>query len=115
MLNSTPMQQLVDMLVDAGVSASMDPAEVNLPGCWLALDSPVVANMAGQLRLECTLYLIAPDTDPRRALDALGGLFGTVTGLLHPDGRVVTQGVVMPGNPTPLPALAVPVYLYESE
>lgn len=114
-LSSSPMQALVDLLVAAGTSASLDPSDVNLPGCWLALDRVVPANMAGTLRLECQLYLIAPDTDPRRALDTLGPLLTTVTGVVDPDGPITTQGVVMPADPTPLPALAVPVYLYTGE
>jgi hypothetical protein len=35
-----------------------------------------------------------------------------VATVLTPDGPVVSQGVVMPGDPTPLPALSVPVFLY---
>ena len=111
-LDSAPMQALVDLLRAADLSADLDPADVNLPGCWLALDRVGHANMAGTLRLECQLYLIAPDADPRRALDALGQLHHTVLSVLDPDGPVTTQGVVMPGDPTPLPALVVPVYLY---
>lgn len=114
-LDSTPLQALVDQLRAAGLSADLDPAELSLPGCWVALDQLATATLAGQLRLSCTVYLIAPDTDPRRALDALGPMYDTVTDVLTPDGPVVTQGVVMPADPTPLPALAVPVYLYTGE
>lgn len=111
-LTTAAFTELLDALNAAGVQASMDPAELNLPGAWLALDTVGIANVQHKLRLECRLFLISNDTDPLRAVEALGKLYDQATSVLTPDGPVVTQGVVMPGDPTPLPALAVPVYLY---
>lgn len=111
-LTEAPFTELVAALAAADVSASMDPATLNLPGAWLALDTVAVANLAGRLRLECRLFLISPDTDPQRAIGHLGELHAKVLTVLAPDGPVVTQGVVMPGDPTPLPALSVPVHLF---
>lgn len=111
-LTEAPFTQLLELLEAADVQADMDPAKLNLPGAWLALDEVRTANLAGKLQLRCRLFLISPDTDPRRAVGHLGELLTKVTTVLKPDGPVVTQGVVMPGDPTPLPALSVPVYLY---
>lgn len=111
-LTEAPFTELLDLLAAADVAASMDPATLNLPGAWLALDTVAAATMAGQLRLECRLFLVSPDTDPRRAIGHLGTLHAKVLQVLTPDGPVVTQGVVMPGDPTPLPALSVPVHLF---
>lgn len=107
-----PLTELLDVLGTADVEASMDPAELNLPAAWLALDEVRTANMRGQLELRCRLFLISPDTDPLRAAELLSDLYTKVRTVLSPDGAVLTQGVVMPGDPTPLPALSVPVYLY---
>src|SRR5688500_4353577 len=105
-LNDAPITELLQLLKDADVQASMDPAELNLPAAWLALDSIRPVNVAMSWRLECRLFLISPDTDPLRALGHLADLYNKVVpGVLSPDGPVVSQGVVMPGDPTPLPAL----------
>lgn len=111
-LTTAPFVELLDLLATADVQASMDPAALNLPAAWLAFDGVAPANVAGRLELRCRLFLISPDTDPLRATEQLGALWDKVATVLSPDGPVVTQGVVMPGDPTPLPALSVPVNLY---
>ena len=111
-LTEAPFTDLLEALAAADVQASMDPADLNLPGAWLALDQFRGVNVAGQLRMECRLFLISPEIDPLRAIGHLGELHAKVLTVLTPDGPVVSQGVVMPGAPTPLPALSVPVYLY---
>lgn len=113
---TTPLEALLTQLEAAGLFASMDPAAVNTPGGWLAIDELRVHNVAGNLQLRCSLYLITDDTDPLRAVAKLAELHTTALTVLTPDGPVLTQGVVLPDTPTPLPALRVPVYLYtESE
>lgn len=103
--------------LDPPLGVSMDPAEVNPGrGGWLALDEIRTANVAGQLELRCSLFLIAPDLDPKRALAGLAPMLNQLRTVVTPDGPVVPQGVVLPDSPTPMPALRVPVYLYtESE
>lgn len=118
-MSVAPVDELVDLCaaLDPPLGVSMDPAEVNPGrGGWLALDEVRVANLAGQLELRCSLFLIAADLDPKRALATLAPLFNRLRTVLQPDGPVVPQGVVMPDSATPLPALRVPIYLYtESE
>jgi hypothetical protein len=111
-LTTAPFTELIDALGTAGVQTSMDPSELNLPGAWLALDQVRRAVVGGGLRLDCRLFLISPDTDPLRAVELLGELYDLAATVLSPDGPVLSQGVVMPGDPTPLPALSVPVFLY---
>lgn len=101
--------------LDPPLPVSMDPANVNPPGGWLAIDEvrPAVT-LGGDVELRCSLYLIAPDLDPRRALGKLVPQLNALTAAgLRADGPVTPQGVVLPGDPTPLPSLRVPVYLYE--
>lgn len=111
-ITPAPFQQLVELLEGAGVQASLDPADLNVPAVWIALDSVAQANLAGRLELRCLLFLIVGDADTTRAMASLGQLHAKVLQVITPDGPVVTQGVVMPGDPTPLPALRVPVNLY---
>lgn len=105
------LDELEQLLQAAGVFGSMDPAEVNLPGYWLAVDEMRPRTLRGELQLRCSVFLISGDRDARRAVGTLADLFTTVRTVLTPDGPVVTQGVVLPDSPTPLPALRVPVYI----
>lgn len=114
-LTFTPMDELVTLLAELPepVRVAIEPQDVNLPGGWLALEDFSMANVAGQLVLRCSLYLIGPDTGNRRGLAHAAELYNRVTGAgVRPDGRVTVQGVVLPGDPTPMPALRVPIHLY---
>lgn len=118
-LSFAPVDELVELCaaLDPPLGVSMDPAEVNPGrGGWLALDEIRPANMAGAWELRCSLFLISPDVDHKRALVKLAPMLNRLRTVVRPDGPVVPQGVVLPGDPTPMPALRVPVYLYtESE
>lgn len=117
-LDFAPVDQLVQLCaeLDPPLGVSMDPAEVNPGrGGWLALDEIRATNLAGQLELRCSLYLIAPDVDPRRALVKLAPMLNRLRTVVRPDGPVVPQGVVLPDSPTPMPALRVPVHLYTEQ
>jgi hypothetical protein len=113
---TTAITELLTALEGAGVFATMDPARVNLPGGWLAVDEVAAVNLKGALELRCSLFLIVKDRDTLRATEALAELYATTCTVLRPDGPVVTQGVVLPDSPTPMPALRVPIHLHtESE
>lgn len=112
MLDFQPVVDLAASLEAAGVRASLDPSDVNLPGAWVTVETIQAGNLRGTLILGCVVYLIAPDQDYRRALEALAAAYNlTVPGVLTPDGPVVPQGVILPDTSTPLPALRVPVNL----
>lgn len=110
-LSFDPLVALVASLNAAGVRANLDPANLNLPGAWVTVEQIAPLTLAGNLELAAVVYLINPDTDYARAYPALASLYNLVATVLTPDGPVVPQGVVMPGDPTPLPALRVPVNL----
>jgi hypothetical protein len=118
-LSFAPVDQLVELCkqLDPPLGVSMDPAEVNPGrGGWLSVDEIRVANLRGQLELRCSLFLISPDIDPKRALGKLAPMLNRLLTVVAPDGPVITQGVVLPDSPTPMPALRVPIHLYtESE
>ncbi len=111
-LDFTPLVELTEALEAAGVRSSLDPSDLNLPGAWVTVESIQAANLAGSLTLGTVVYLIAPDQDYRRAMEALADLYNRAVGptaVVTPDGPVVPQGVILPDTSTPLPALRVPV------
>ena len=111
MLDTAKLTGLLEALKSAEVFGSTDPAQVNVPGAWLALDEVRPRVMSGDHQLRCSLYLIAPDVDTLRALEQLGDLYDKTLTVLTPDGPTTTLGVVLPDSSTPLPALRVPIYL----
>lgn len=110
-LSGAPLHTLLELLAGAGVSATMDPGNVRTPGAWVALEEVRARTVGGQLQLRCAVYLVHSDTDALRAIDALGPMLTKVRTVLHPDGPVTATNVVLPADPTPLPALRVPVHL----
>lgn len=114
MLTFQSMLDLCALITSTGLKASVDPTELNLPGAWVALDQLGPARLSGTTQLDVSVYLIAADADPRRAMTALATMYNQLRQVLTPDGKVRPQGVILPENPTPMPALRVPVYLYES-
>lgn len=110
-----PLLALVESLNAAGVRAALDPSDVNVPGAWVTVEGIQAETLDGSLRVEAVVYLIVGDQDYLRALEDLADLHNATLTVLSPDGKVVPQGVILPSTPTPLPALRVPVYLYESE
>lgn len=110
-LSFAPLQQLVELLQGAGMSASLNPADVNLPGAWVTMTQLQPITLAGDIEIQAVVYLVAGDTDYAQAYDQLADLYNTAATVLDPDGPVTPQGVVMPGNTTAMPALRVPVNL----
>lgn len=109
-----PIRELIELCesLDPPLSVSMDPQDLNPPAGWIALDEVRAANLAGGITLRTSLYLIAPDVDPERSLTQLVPIFQQLRAAgVKPDGPVTTIGVVLPGDPTPLPALRVPIDL----
>jgi len=111
-LDFTPVAQLVGILNGAGMSASTNPEDINLPGAWVTVEGIRALTLDQQLQLECVVYLITADADYGRAYGQLAGLFNLATGAgVLPDDVVRPQGVVMPGSSIPLPALRLPINL----
>lgn len=111
-----PVVDLVASLQAAEVRAALDPADLNLPAAWVSVEGLQAANLRHDLAVDVAVYLIAPDQDYHRALEALGAMFNAVVPeVFTPDGRVTPSGVVLPGSDTPLPALRLPLRLHEPE
>jgi hypothetical protein len=111
-LSFTSVQALTDLLDGAGVKATLDPSELNLPGVWITVDTFQARTLNGGIRLTVSLWLIVPNVDPVRALEQLADLWRTVRTLVTPDGPTTTTSVILPGNPTEaMPAFRFPLYL----
>lgn len=111
-LSFAPLDELVQLLVDAGLSASTNPEDVNLPGAWVTVEAISTLSVDWSLQLECVVFLVVGEQDYRRAYTKLAELYNAATAAgVIPDGPVVPQGVVMPGVAAPMPALRVPINL----
>lgn len=111
-LTFSPVQELVDAISAAGLQASQDPSDLNMPGAWVTVDQIVPSVLAGGWEIQTLVFLIVQDQDHRRASKRLAQAFNKLQTVASPDGPVRPQGVIMPGDPTPLPALRVPITLY---
>lgn len=111
-LTFAPVENLVELIESAGLQAAQDPAKLNMPGAWVTVDQVVPSTLAGGWQIQCLVFLIVQDQDYRRASRRLAEAFNKLHDVVEPDGPVRPQGVIMPGDPTPLPALRVPVNLY---
>lgn len=98
------VDDLTARLDTVGITASLDPQEVPVPGVWLAVQSitPVTRCLAD---ITVGVHLVALDSGAPTALAELGDMLADVLAVVHPDESVdTTTPVVLPHDPTPLPA-----------
>lgn len=91
-------------LDSVGITATVEAQDVPVPGAWLAVQSitPVTRCLAD---VTVGVHLVALDSGTGPALDDLGELLGGALSVLVPDEAVdTTTPVVLPHDPTPLPA-----------
>lgn len=104
---------LVTELTTAGISASIDPAEVDPPGVWvrhvgLSLD------LLGGFTIKTQLHLVVPDNGHAEARTGLVDLLNQVLAVAEPDEDPYFQGLVLPHHPKPLPGLVLPLNLTDT-
>jgi hypothetical protein len=104
---------LLDDLAAVEVRASIDPAKVNPPGCWLHVLGPLRHDTLAGSQLDAELILVVGDTTDEAALTNLAALHDRVLDVIGaPDGPIRLQGTILPGpDLTPLPSLVVPVII----
>jgi hypothetical protein len=103
----------------AGLNAYLDPAEVSPPGVVIRADAeqPTSAKLCGGYPVRVTLWAVAPDTNPLAAYRAIDDVRDRTLAALPGTGATPTtddrtyERLVMPGDPTGLPALRIPVRL----
>ena len=103
--------------IDPIRSVDLDVTKVNPPGVWVQFVGFGQVTLNG-LAVHLVLNVLAPDTEPRAALDVLAPLTRTVlagiAGLGGPTGEVTATGLIVAGSgsSTPLPAFTIPFDLY---
>lgn len=81
----TAARELAEALTAGGVPTGLDPRNLNPPCGYLVpglIDYDRLGT--GTATVEWELYLLAPDTEPVRALDALTELLDTLAGIVTP-------------------------------
>lgn len=99
------LQGLVDALNAADVEASLDPAELNLPSVFVTLDRITDYTIGGGGVVRARLLLLAPDRDPRRALEGLQALYDATIAVVDPMSDVEATPATMPDG-SEVPALS---------
>ena len=89
----------------AGVPASVEVSDLNLPGVWVGMDRITEHTLAGGGTLAARLLLIVPDNGQREAAKALSSLLAQVSAVVTPVGDITAETVAMPDGST-CPALA---------
>lgn len=106
------IDELVDRLATAGITASPEAQDVPVPGAWIAPRSARRERMCLDLTVTVDVYLVVPDSGPLAALDALQTLLDKALTVIRPDGDMdLSTPVVLPHDPTPLPSVKLPVTL----
>ena len=106
----TALQDVVDHLVDNGISASLDGAQVQWPGVWVWPGAIRPELLNGNGTMLALLQLAVPNTEAGAALDQLDELLGDVLDLFDSEGDVLPQ-LVQPPGASPLPGLQVTIII----
>lgn len=96
--------QVVDHLVENGVSASLDGAQVEWPGVWVWPGSIAPELLDGNGTIRVILNLGVPNTEASESLQLLDELLGQVLDLFDAEGDVLPQ-LTQPPGANPLPGL----------
>ena len=106
-LDFAVLDNLAAALVAAGIrSASVNPADVLLPGVWIQVAGVELDLLAGHT-IGLNLVAITGDTGPARSMADLAETFNKVVTVIDPTGQSRMVSVTLPGNP-PLPGLSIP-------
>jgi hypothetical protein len=96
----------------AGISTSLEPSQVQLPGAWVSFAQASAETMSGYA-LRFNVFLIVPAYESQlQVMDALAGLLAKALDVIEPedDQPITATAVTLPTNPaTPMPAYRVVV------
>lgn len=114
-LDFANLDQLVTALKAAGVrSASIDPAELNLPGVLIEVTGVSLDLLAG-VTIKLNLVCLVSDDKPKQAAKQLQALFNKVADVARAHGGPTDDSTVgrwvLPGSAAELPGISVPLDL----
>lgn len=113
-----PYQILSDVvyaLTDEGITATIDPRDLNPPGVLVELESIAHNLLCGSVTTRVRLFCVVPDTGAATALREAAELLTRVLGVVTPNTELDStyEAVVLPDSPTPLPAILLRVDVNE--
>ena len=94
------LTDVVDELVVGGVRATLDPAELNLPSCWVTVDSITPELLSGDGTVRVRVNLLVPDAAHPDALQLLDELLGDVLTIVDPEDTITPESVGLPNGAT---------------
>lgn len=96
---------LCTRLTDAGITATIEAQDVPVPGAWVTVRRAKRERMCPTLTLTVDVYLITGDAGGLAALDNLDELLALALTVCRPTGEIaLDEAVILPHDPTPLPA-----------
>lgn len=98
---------VVSALEGAEIPASIDPADVNVPGAWVAAREVDVFTAGGGALVTVDVYLIAPDIMPRDAMDELSALSTRALDALDIEAMSTNDALQLPDGGRPKPAFKI--------
>lgn len=114
--NPDDLRSLASLVAaDGGPEASVDLADLSLPGVWVTLSGLGAAQRLRGLAVRANLWCVAPDDSASTQLDDLAALFNHVKALVRAPGsglEVTGEATAMPvqhPDGSILPAIQVPV------
>ncbi|WP_024794196.1 hypothetical protein [Tomitella biformata] len=99
---------VIDELKSAGLSATAEPADLNPPCAWVAVDKVEHSLLCGGGVVRVRIYLIAPDVGTMQAHRTLSEMLDKALTVIDPDqDTVLDEGIRLPAGGGPLPAYMV--------
>lgn len=97
---------VADTLTAAGIPATVEPRDLQIPGAWVTLHDVIDPTLCGEYTVRARVCLIASDNGMTHELDALGRMLDLAYDAVTFDEAVTPMTVTPPGM-GPLPALVI--------
>lgn len=101
------VNDVVTLLRNNGIAASVDPRDLNPPCAWVSARSLPTSRlvMCGDRPIQIDVYLIAIDNGVEEALKSLTAMLDSALSVLQPTGEVsLSEAITLPSGGGPLPA-----------
>lgn len=79
------LDTLLQDLADAGVSAAVNPGEIQVPGAYVSARELALTRLDGGGRVTLHVWLVVPDAEEDQALPGLWALLDRALGVLDVD------------------------------
>lgn len=111
------VEAVTSQLTAAGVVATGDPRDLNLPGAWVEPSTVEFDTLAAdQAEVTLRVHLVVPDNGPMPSMDALGDMLMIARRIGYRMINITTEGVTLQNHGAdPLPALSFDVAVTVSD